>query len=97
MESVMTKLLPLVMIATMLPGCFTVGGAVIGSQVSRAEQREHSAKVRRGEAVGPHDDNAVVAGIVVGLLLDAAVVVALSQGIRNSEPFYPYGAPGTGH
>jgi hypothetical protein len=95
----MTKLLPLVMIATLLPGCFTIGGAVVGSQVSRSEQRQHADRVRRGEAVGPHDDNAVVAGIVVGLLLDAAVVFALSQATSSGsgEPTYWYGAPGEGH
>jgi hypothetical protein len=89
----MTKLAPLVLVASLLSGCFTVTGGVIGAQVSASEQREREAKLAQGERVAPHDDNAVLAGIVIGLALDVLAIYAISQSVDNSGPTYWYGSP----
>lgn len=75
--------------ALLLPGCFTVAGGVIGSQVTTTD----TARMPDGQLVVTESDS-VVAGIVIGALLDAATIFAISQ-IDLSDNCFTYG-PGEG-
>ena len=92
--SAMTRMLPLLLVATtLLPGCFTIGGAVIGGQADARAERARTARLQRGEPVGAEDRDAMVTGVVLGLALDALATYALISAVDLSGPNYWYGSP----
>jgi len=86
----MTKLLALMVLSTsLLSGCFTATGAVIGHEVAKHQTPYN-------------DNNAQEAGIAFGVAADVVTTVLIVSALSSATSsenggFYPYGAPGQGN